>query len=119
MTKLQTIITEQQIWNTGDVYSIKKIYPHISEDEIKKTIDQRRKDMEEQAHHEADKEIDVTKKKIDAGISPDPTEKKEENKPDLGKVDNKVKHAEESSKQPKKGDIVRRKGKKTEEKNND
>ena len=115
MTKLQTIITEQQIWDTGDVYSVQKIYPHISEAEIKKTMEQRRKDIEKQAHHTADREIDIDKKKMDAGVIPDPTEK-EDNKPNVGKVDNRVKHAEESSKQPKKGDIVRKKAKKTEEK---
>lgn len=118
-TKLSTIALEQQIWNTGDVYSIQKIHPHMSEDQIRKILEKRRDDMEEQAQHETDLTISTTNKMIRAGVDPTVAVKpgaskdkapKAGNKP----LDNRVKHAEESSKQPGKGDTVRKKKKKDE-----
>jgi hypothetical protein len=96
MTKLQTVITEQQIWNTGDVYSIQKIHPYLSEAEVEKILKKRRKDMLEQAHHDTDKEIELGLKKQEAGIESSSEEQKKK-KDSKQPVDNKVKHALESS----------------------
>lgn len=105
MTKLQTIITEQSVWNSGDIYSVQKIHSHMNDTEVKKTMKQRRKDMQEQAVHDNDLQIDLQKKQQDTLGTVLGTAKKEEKatKTPKPKIDNRIKHAEDSSKQPGKG----------------
>lgn len=110
-TKLSTITLEQQIWDTGDVYAVQKIYPYKSEADIRKIMAQRRKDMEEQSHHETDVAVATGKKKLAAGMEPEGGSKKPDPKVPGQKISNRVKHSEESSKQPRKGDTVRKKKK--------
>ena len=110
-TEMDTIIMESQIWDSGDTQSIKKLYPHLSDSDIKKMFKQRRKDKEEQivadAQAEAARvktltsELGEEKAKLVLGIKPESDTGTAEKKTAKAKIDNRVKHAADSSKQPK------------------
>jgi hypothetical protein len=115
-TAMETIIIENTILDAGDRSSYKKLYPYMSEVDINLLIKKRRKDKLEQATADAEVQIAQMSKLEEAGFDPsamsggkskDPKEKKDSvvSKP---KIDNKAKHSEDSSKQPKKNGDTRR-----------
>ena len=119
--KMNTIILEQQIVDSGDRDAIHKLYPHLKEPEIDEIVKQKRKDKLEQAKFEAKIEAEKSKILIEAGImesksSEDSStdfgksksvsdikmgdKKSEADKPKVkAKIDNRVAHSEGSSKQ--------------------
>jgi len=99
---MEIILMEQKIRQTGDKWAFKQLYPHLSDSEVKKAIKETREDMEEQAHHLADNQLEIGKKFDAEGMqAPDgAVAKKEEPKVSGAKIDNKAKHSENSSKQP-------------------
>lgn len=100
-TQIETIIMENQVLDTGDRASYKKLYPWMPDTEINKMIKSRRSDKEETSMFEADMGIKVALSYEAAGI-PMPGEKpaqKDDKKPTKSKIDNKAKHSEDSSKQ--------------------
>jgi hypothetical protein len=107
-TKKEDLMMEAKLLDTGDTHIISKLYPHMSEVEIKRLIKKRRKDYEEQTKFKA--EI-MSSTNIDTRIkrkNPNYTisEFDEENDFPKPKIDNRAKHSEDSSKQPgKNGDI--------------
>lgn len=133
-TKKEDLIMEQKILDSGDVHSIQKLYPHMNEADVKKLIKQRQKDRMEQAKFEAEIQVEQTKILQEAGIFTAQTsssasigdsrstssstvtaQPKQEGDAKGGtqpKIDNRAKHAEKSSIQPKKNSDPR--GKKEE-----
>jgi hypothetical protein len=133
-TKKEDLIMEQKILDSGDVHSIQKLYPHMNEADVKKLIKQRQKDKMEQAKFEAEIQVEQTKILQEAGIFTAQTsssasigdsrsttsstvtaQPKQEGDAKGGaqpKIDNRAKHAEKSSIQPKKNSDPR--GKKEE-----
>lgn len=123
-TKKEDLIMEQKILDSGDILSIKKLYPHLSEQDIQKMLKARRKDKMEQAKFEAEVQVEQTKILQEAGIftaqmsssasigdsrstssSTVTAQPKTEGDARGGtepKIDNRAKHAEKSSVQPKK-----------------
>lgn len=123
-TKKEDLIMEQKILDSGDKFAVKKLYPHLGDIEIAKIIKDRRKDKMEQAKFDAEVQVEQTKILQEAGIfttqnnssatigdtrtaasstvtSQPKTEggDKDVAKP---KIDNRAKHSEKSSVQPKK-----------------
>lgn len=116
-TKIEEIIMEQKVMDSGSRDAYRKLYPHLSDSEINKKIKEYRKDKEEKA--KADAEIEVEKAKILAEaqiISMQATESVqsegvrsgstknityENQAATVDKEDNKLKHAQKSSNQPK------------------
>ncbi len=114
-TKIETLIIEQTLLDTGSRHIIKKLYPHLSDAEINKLIKENRSDKKEQTEHEADTQS-THAKKLKSELGDDVAhamlgvkEKKEEpgKKVSKPKIDNKAKHSEDSSKQPKKNGDTR------------
>jgi hypothetical protein len=121
-TKKEDLLMEQTILDTGDVHAIKKLYPHLNDDDIKKLIKQRQNDRMQVAKFEAKMEVEKAKILAEAEIftmqesstssigtsrssksntmtaQPKQSggEGKDVTKP---KIDNRVKHSEDSSKQ--------------------
>lgn len=91
-TKIEVLMMENKLLDSGDRRNFKKLYPHMSDIDIKNMIKMRRKDGLEQAKHDA--EISKT-----LGIEPSLMKNQ---KPDVGapKIDNKVEHSIKSSIQP-------------------
>lgn len=133
-TKKEDLIMEQKILDSGDVHSIQRLYPHMNELDIKKLIKARQRDKMEQAKFEAEVQVEQTKILQEAGIFTAQTsssssigdsrattsstvtaQPKQEGDAKGGtqpKIDNRAKHAEKSSIQPKKNSDPR--GKKEE-----
>lgn len=121
-TELDTLQMENVLLDKGDTASIKKLYPHMSESDIKKLIRERNKDKEKQLLAETEMEIkrfEKLKEKLgeEAAYSmmnvkgSKSTPKSQENEEALpeDKVDNKLKHSEKSSIQPGKNGDKRKK----------
>ena len=114
-TKMETLVVENTLLDKGDRYTYKKLYPHLSDPDINKLIKERRSDKLEQA--EADAKVEsarATALKDELGdelaqsmMGMKPQEKKGDEKVSKSKIDNKAKHSEESSKQPKKNGDTR------------
>lgn len=115
-TKKEDLLMEAKILDSGDTHIISKMYPHLSDTEIKKLISKRRKDREDQAHFETDVQIATGTKMQDAGFSPDGGQAEDPTQDVKGpKIDNRAAHSENSSIQPAKtGDKRPRKKKKEE-----
>jgi hypothetical protein len=116
-TKIETLMIEQSLLDTGSRHIIKKLYPHLSEAEVNKLIKENRADKQEQTEHEADTQS-VHAKKLKSELGDDVAhamlgvkqEKKEDGakkKVAKSKIDNKAKHSADSSKQPKKNGDTR------------
>jgi hypothetical protein len=123
-TKKEDLIMEQKILDSGDKFAVKKLYPHLGEAEIAKIIKDRRKDKMEQAKFDAEVQVEQTKILQEAGIFTTQNNssatigdtrtaasstitsqpKTETGDKDVAKpkIDNRAKHAEKSSVQPKK-----------------
>lgn len=106
-TKKEDLLMEVKLLDTGDTHIISKLYPHMSDSEIKKLIAKRRKDKEEQATFDAEVQAKTGTMLQDAGLSPDGKAQKQAPGEDdvtkdvtKPKIDNRAKHSEESSKQP-------------------
>lgn len=67
-TKMETIIMEQNILHTGDKVAYKKLYPHLSDKEIDKLVEQVRENKLEQAIKDSEVEVARAKILIEAGI---------------------------------------------------
>jgi hypothetical protein len=123
--KMNTIILEQKIVESGDREAIGKLYPHLKDPEIDDLIKDNRDDRIEKAKFEA--KVDVEKAKIlakagivDAKSSDKSTFEKSESTSEIKmegkaesyaekpKIDNRVKHSEDSSKQQKKNGDTRK-----------
>lgn len=101
-TKKEDILMEAKILDTEDTHIISKLYPHMSDIEIKKLVKDRRKDKEEKVKFDSDLQIEIGSKLQANGLGTDKTslnDKKDSEIPDP-KIDNRAKHSEESSKQP-------------------
>lgn len=111
-TNMETITMESNILSTGSRRAFKKLYPWMGNADINKIIKQQRSDSEEQMKAEADVVLDIANKFKAAGLEPPDVALL---KPDTQVTgsDNKVKHAESSSKQPRKTGDQRRKDTKT------
>lgn len=113
-TKKEDLLMEAKLLETGNKHLISKLYPHLSEIEISKLIQSCRKDKEEQTMFEAElgtKQAELYESK---GLQvPNGTSKKEEKDPVTEpKMDNRAKHAQDSSKQSGKNGDPRAKEKK-------
>ncbi len=120
--KKEDLIMEQTILNTSDTHSIKKLYPHLSDAEIAKLVKSVQKDRMEEAKFQAKMEVEKVKILEEAGIFTD----QESSTASIGtsrtskastvtaqpkqdakgggdvakpKIDNRAKHAADSSKQ--------------------
>lgn len=114
-TTLEALIMEQKILQSGDTQALKKLYPHLSDGDIKKKVTTFRKDQKDRALHEAEIQVETGKMFQDAGLD-SPAEggkpKGDSDKKVTGaKIDNRAKHSEESSKQPGKNGDKRSKSK--------
>lgn len=127
-TKKEDLMMESKLLDSGDIHIISKLYPHMSETEIKSLIKKRRKDKEDQTIFEAelmvkaaeitseasgpvdDKKHKYVKKAGDSGkysyIYEDDKGKEHQinrkySVDDVAKpkIDNRAKHSEDSSKQ--------------------
>lgn len=99
-TQMETIIIEQKIRQTGDTYAYKQLYPWMSEEEIKKAVKKTQQEMAENAKFQGEIELDIAKTFDSAGLQRDGSPKKETGPEASGaKIDNRAKHAEDSSKQ--------------------
>lgn len=122
-TSMEKEAMEIKILSTGDRQAYKALYPHLPDSEIDKRIKQRRKDEMEQKMHEADVEVAVAEKLREAGIvqqqetksfSTDDVRMSEQNSTSIkseqgegaggtpdpeNKMDNRLKDAQEKSKQ--------------------
>lgn len=105
-TQMETLIIENKILDAGDRESYKKLYPYLSEQDIDKLIKKRRKDKEEQMEFDTELSVKMGKKYTAAGLDPPPelgsTPKPEKDEVGKVKIDNRAKHSEKSSVQPKK-----------------
>jgi hypothetical protein len=105
-TQMETIIIENKILDTGDRQSYRKLYPYLSDADINKLIKERRKDKLEQASAETEVMVSQANALESAGLDPSVLTggkpKSEDDGVGKPKIDNKAKHAEKSSKQPKK-----------------
>lgn len=110
-TKKEDLLMEAKLLDTEDTHIIGKLYPHLSEIEIKALIKQRRKDREAKADFDAELQIKNGLLMQEHGLGPegDPVE----NDSDItgNKIDNRAKHSVESSKQPNKNGDIRSKKK--------
>ena len=136
-TKKEDLLMEQKILDSGDMFAIKKLYPYMSDADIKKLISQRRKDRMEEAKFQAEVQVEQSKLLQEAGIftsqmttagqigdskastsSSLTAQPKQDDGVTSPKMDNRLKQSQDSSKQPGKNGDTRSKGKskkKTEE----
>jgi hypothetical protein len=108
-TEMDTIAMEGTIWDSGDTNAIRRLYPHFSEADVKKALKKRRKDKEEQIEADARSEALRVKVLVEelgeeqaALILGSKTKQQEIDKASkIGKVkiDNRIKHSIDSSKQ--------------------
>ncbi len=106
-TQMETIIIENKILDTGDKESYKKLYPFMSDQDIEKMVKKRRADKTEQVEFDTELAVEMGKKFLAAGLEPPPelgSTPKPEKDDGVGKakIDNRAKHSEKSSVQPKK-----------------
>lgn len=101
-TQKEDLLMEAKILDTEDTHIIGKLYPHMSDAEIKKLIKERRKDKEEKLRAEADLQLETGLKFQENGLGMDgaPAKDAGDNDVTAPKMDNRAKHSEESSKQP-------------------
>lgn len=136
-TKVEQIIMETKLMESGDKEAIKKILPHLTEAEINKKLKDWQKDYEAQQLFKAEVEVKKAKLFEEAGITGASSVSSMQVSPKSGtkatsttssqlqqkepskeagvtksKTDNKAKHSEESSKQPNKNGDPRAKEKK-------
>lgn len=119
-TKKEDLIMTQKILDTGDMFAIQKLYPHMSEQDVQKLIKQRQKDRLEEAKFQAKMEVEKVKILEEAGIFTEQSsstssigssrtssstaltaQPKQDGGSDVAKpkIDNRAKHAQDSSKQ--------------------
>lgn len=129
-TKKEDLMMEQKLLESGDTHIIKKLYPHLGDSDIKKLIAQNRKDKMDQIKFEAQAQVEAAAILQEAGIfteqksstssigtsrTSDSSTVTAQPKQDGGsdgpkpKIDNRAKHAENSSKQPGKNGDPRKK----------
>jgi hypothetical protein len=115
-TKKEDLMMEAKLLDSEDVHIIGKLYPHMSEVEIKKLITKRRKDRQDKAEFETQLQISSNISLQESGLAaPGPSSKGEDLDVRKPKIDNRAKHSEESSKQPGKNMDKRAKSKKKDE----
>lgn len=103
-TKMESIAMENNLLDTGDVETYRKIYSHYNEADIRKFIKKRRKDREEQVRFETELVIQQARMAEEAGFDPGlilggKTQSIKEDKIKIKDSDNKAKQSEDSSKQ--------------------
>lgn len=110
-TKKEDLLMEAKILDSEDTHIINKLYPHMSEAEVKKLIEKRRKDKQTKAEFEAEIQVSTGLTMQENGLTSDgaPIETKDD-VPGT-KIDNRLKHSQESSKQPAKNMDPRKKKK--------
>lgn len=101
-TKKEDLMMEAKLLDTEDTHIIGKLYPHMSESEIKKLVEKRRKDKQAKVEFDTELQAQTGLTLQEHGLGPegapqDPAAMAGVPKP---KIDNKAKHSEESSKQP-------------------
>lgn len=124
-TKKEDLLMEQKLLDTGDTFTIKKLYPYMSEAEIAKLIAKRRKDKEAQMKFETELEVVKAQMLEEAGVftmqetksagigntkvssmtsmtaqPKQPGEGSGATEVPKPKIDNRLKHSTDSSKQP-------------------
>jgi hypothetical protein len=120
-TELETLMIQNKLLDSGDRASFRKLYPHLDDIEINKLLSTRRKDKMEQSIVDAEVEVAKAKVMIQAGLDPKITntttktegDNKRDEKLDVGgkepeapKMDNRMKHSQDSGKQRgKNGDL--------------
>jgi hypothetical protein len=112
-TKKNDLILEQQIVDSGDSRAVKEIYEHLEDPEIKKIITTRRKEKREAELFEAETQrmIQEEQMKLEQELAPPEPEPAAPAPTAKPKMDNRVKHSEESSKQKGKNGDPRKKSK--------
>jgi len=123
-TKKEDLMMEAKLLDTEDTHIISKLYPHMSEVEIKALVKRRRKDREDKIEFETEIQTKTGLALQANGLGPDggppaaggfPPKKGSDSDVPRPKIDNKAKHSEESSKQPAKTGDKRPKNKKKDE----
>lgn len=124
-TKKEDLLMEAKLLDTGDTFLIQKLYPYMSEPEIQKLIAKRRKDKEAQMEFETELEVSKAQMLEEAGVftmqetksagigtskvssmtsmtaqPKQPGEGSGATEVPKPKIDNRLKHSENSSKQP-------------------
>lgn len=108
-TKKEDLLMEAKLLDTEDTHIISKLYPHLSEAEIKLLIKNRRKDRKAKVDFDNEIQVETGLLMQENGLGAEgmPQQEKDSDLPGT-KTDNKIKHSEESSKQPGKNGDVRR-----------
>lgn len=119
-TKKEDLLMESKILDTEDSHIIGKLYPHLSDAEIKALIKRRRKDKQEKVEFETELQVQNGLVMQENGLSADGSTSTTGDSADAvkPKMDNRAKHSEESSKQPGKNSDPRKKKKSITEENN-
>jgi hypothetical protein len=102
-TQMETVIIEQKIRETGDRQAYRQLYPYLTEQEINKAIKETRDDMKDRIQSQGEFDLNVAKMFNEQNLSNSITssDKQSQDKEVTGsKIDNRAKHAEDSSKQP-------------------
>lgn len=101
-TAMETILIEQKIRESGDRQAYKQLYPHMSDSEIKKSIKETREDMTDKVQTQGEMDLNVAKMFDSSGLEHPlgPPKKEAVDGVSKSKIDNRAKHAEDSSKQP-------------------
>lgn len=112
-THIETITIENNLLDSGDKETYRKLYPHLGEPDINKLIKERRKDKEDQQIFEAELLVKKVQTLQAAGVDPmflmgkeskpDPITGSKPGAPKIAKpkIDNKAKHSADSAKQGK------------------
>jgi hypothetical protein len=106
-TQIETIMMEGKLLETGDREAYRKLYPHLSEAEINQLIKGKQKDKKEHELFQAQLLVEKVKLLEENDVDPmlllgkGGKAKTEQAEPKIPgqKIDNKVKHSEESAKQ--------------------
>jgi hypothetical protein len=116
-TKKEDLMMEAKLLDSEDTHIISKLYPHMSEVEIQKLIKKRRKDREAKAEFDTEIQVKTGATLQENGLGADGAPQNNANQDGVTspKIDNKLKHSVESSKQPGKNKDPRKKDKKKEE----
>lgn len=67
-TNIETLIMEGKLLDTGDIYTIRKLYPHLSDSDINKLIKERREYRKEQAIFEAELQAEIAEVQMEASL---------------------------------------------------
>ena len=133
-TKKEDLLMEQKLLDSGDTHVIRKLYPYMSDQEINQLIAKRRKDREKQVQFETEMEVLKAKMLLEAGVftlqetesagignskvSKTSSMTGQPPAPGAGsgptdvpkpKIDNRLKHSQDSGKQPGKNGDTRSK----------